>query len=102
MADIGAGHDLVPRGDIAEQGQQRIDLYGGEFAIAEFMARIDQLDADRTRVDVADATTGGHAGMQGALPLLDQPVDGAVLAEDVMGPDLGNGKRNRGVTGKRG
>src|SRR3546814_5236716 len=55
------------------------------------MARIDQLDADRTCVDVADATPVGHAGMPGALTFLDQPVDGAVLVEDVMGTDLGNG-----------
>src|SRR3546814_12478373 len=29
--------------------------------------------------------------MPGALTFLDQPVDGAVLVEDVMGTDLGNG-----------
>src|SRR3546814_9813182 len=92
MAYRGSVHNLLPRGDIAEKGQQRIDLYGGEFAIAEFMARIDQLDADRTCVDVADATPVGHAGMPGALAFLDQPVDGAILVEDVMGTALGHGE----------
>ena len=79
----------------AEIGPRRvmIDLHSeitaaiwrsGKSTIAEFVPRIDDLDADRARIDIGLAGPGRHAGVPGA-PLLRHALhDAAVLEHHVM------------------
>ena len=60
------------------------------------MAAIDDLDADRTGVDVLLAGPGGDAGVPGALGLGHALHDAAVLQHDVVGGDLGAGGAKAG------
>ena len=75
---------------VAECGQ-RPDLRFGKFAIAEFMPRIDQLDANGARIDVARPRPIGLARMPGAPRFRYMTVNGAVLVDGVMRRNLGVG-----------
>ena len=52
MANHMQGCDGVARHDLSRQGLQRGHLRLREGAIAEFVAGIDELDADRAAVDI--------------------------------------------------
>ena len=78
----------MPREDAARQRRQGGHLRGRKTAIAEFMAGIDDLDADRARVDVAMAAPGRDAGVPGAAVLRHQAEDAAVLLDHVMRADF--------------
>ena len=67
MADDIAAADPVPLLDVGDQRNQRRDLLVGKRAIAEFVARIDDLDPDARRIDVGDAAPARLARVPGAL-----------------------------------
>ena len=79
----------MTRQDLQRQLLQRPDLHLGKIAVAVFVTRIDQLDADRALVHADLAFPAGLAGVPGGLVLGDQLVDRAVLVDQVMGTDLG-------------
>ena len=104
MADHVAGRDGMARQHAVADGFQLADLGFGKFVIAEFMARIDQLDPDRARIDVGMAAPMGYPGVPGALPFVHQSVNVAVFVDQVMGRDLGLGvdvDMHLGVEGQR-
>src|SRR6476469_48002 len=55
MSDDVAARDTVTLNDVGNERDQRIDLRFRERPVAELVARIANLDADRSRVDVGDA-----------------------------------------------
>ena len=67
----------------AERDHRR-DLPQREVAVAEFVSRIDDFDADRTRIDVGFPGPGRHAGMPGAQLLRHALHDTAALEHHVM------------------
>ena len=67
----------------AEQGHGG-DLPPRKIRIAEIMPGIDDLDADRARVDVGVAAPDRYAGMPGAIGLLHELNDRAVLHHEIM------------------
>ena len=89
MADDMPHRDRMPGEDRAGQFLERPHLRVGKGAIAPFMARIDQFDADGDPVQVALALPEGDAGVPGA-PLLGHQGEGAAIFFDqVVGGDLG-------------
>ena len=80
---------LAAEHDAAAQRDHGGDLAQRKFRIAPVMAAIDDLDADRTGIDVFFAGPGRHAGMPGALGFRDALHDAAVFQHDVMGGDVG-------------
>ena len=86
MADDIAAADAVPLLDVGDQRDQRRDLLVGERAIAEFVAGIDDLDPDAGRIDVGDPAPVALAGVPGALVLVDQAEDRAILVDADNGP----------------
>ena len=75
---------LAAEHDAAAQRDHGGDLAQRKVRIAPVMAAIDDLDADRTGIDVFLAGPGRHAGMPGALGFRDALHDAAVLQHDVM------------------
>jgi hypothetical protein len=68
--DVGMGENVLRRDDVAEQdvaaeGDDPVDLPVGESPVAEFVARIDDLDADGARIDVGLAGPVRLAGVPG-------------------------------------
>jgi len=78
-----------PRADVGDEVDQGLDLRVGEGAIAELVARIDDLDADGDGVDVGLALPEALSGMPGAAFLRNQGEDAAVFLDHVVGADLG-------------
>src|SRR3954447_20024717 len=89
MADHIAAADPVSLLDVGNERDQRGDLLVGEFTITELMAGIDDLDPDARRVDVRNAAPTRFSRVPGALGLIVQPVNRAVLVDQVMGRDCG-------------
>src|SRR6266852_6451133 len=75
---------LAAEHDAAAQRDHGGDLAQREFRIAPVMAAIDDLDADRTGIDVLFAGPGRYAGMPGAFGFRDALHDAAVFQNDVM------------------
>jgi hypothetical protein len=63
----------------------------GEGAVAEFVARIDDLDADAAAVHAVDAAPVGEAGVPGAMLLGDHAQYPAVLLDQIMAGHAGFG-----------
>ena len=82
------GH-VAAEHDAAAQRDHGGDLAQRKVRIAPVMAAIDDLDADRTGIDVFLAGPGRHAGMPGALGFGHALHDAAVLQHDVMGGNVG-------------
>ena len=74
--------------DVAGEIEQRADLRLGKRFIAEFVARIDELDADRTAVDVALTRPIRDSRMPGAAFFRHVAIDAAVAIDRVMGGDF--------------
>ena len=91
MAQHAPGGNGVAGENAACQFDQRRDLRFGKGAIAEFMAGIDQLDADGAGIDVARAGPIGNARMPGAALFRHQRIDRAILVDHVMRRDFGGG-----------
>ena len=72
-------------GDAAAERDHRRDLRPAEIAIAEGMAGVHHLDADRQRVDVALAAPRAAAGVPGAIGLPHHLGDPPVLVHEVVG-----------------
>ena len=89
MAEHAMRRHLAAEHDAAAQRDHGGDLAQRKFRIAPVVAAIDDLDADRTGVDVLFAAPGRHAGMPGALGLRHALHDAAVLQHDVMRGDVG-------------
>jgi hypothetical protein len=79
------GRDGMSAEDLRGQRLERLHLRLGKRPIAAGMAGIDQLDADRARVDVGGASPGADPRMPGPPLLRHQPIDRAVLIDAVMG-----------------
>ena len=92
MADDVAAPYPVPLLDVGDQRDHRRHLLVGEGAVAELVARIDDLDPDAGRIDVGHPAPTGLAGMPGAVRLIHQPVDRAVLVDEIVGGDLRFGR----------
>ena len=95
--DIGMGEHAMRRHLAAQHDAPAQRDHGGDLAqrkirIAPVMAAIDDLDADRTGVDVFLAGPDRHAGMPGALGLRHALHDAAVFQHDVMCRDVGAGR----------
>ena len=94
--DIGMPHHIGARygvrlHDTRKQRHQRLELRVGKGAIAEFMPRMVELDADAGRIDVADTAPIAEAGMPGAAILGHQSRDLAHGRNQVMRRNLGLG-----------
>src|SRR5438552_4168590 len=87
MADDIPLFDFLAQDDVAAQHGDGFHLGGGKGTVAEFVAGIDDLDADRALVDVGMAAPTADAGMPGAAVLADQRIDRAVFLDDVMRTD---------------
>ena len=91
-----AGHDRFAQRD------HRRDLPQREVAVAEFVPRIDDFDADRARIDVGFPGPGRYAGMPGA-PLFRHALhDAAVLEHHVMRGHFAVGRAEPGERGLAG
>ncbi len=75
--------------DAAAQRDHRGGLAQRKIRITPVMAAIDDLDPDRTGIDVFLAGPGRHAGMPGAFGFQHALHDTAVLEHDVMRGDIG-------------
>src|SRR6478609_1681263 len=84
MPEHAVRRDLAAEHDAAAQRDHGGDLAQREVRIAPVMAAIDDLDADRTGIDVFLAGPGSDAGMPGALGFGDALHDAAVLEHDVV------------------
>ena len=82
---------LAAQHDAAAQCDHGGDLAQRKVRIAPVMAAIDDLDADRTGVDVFLAGPDRHAGMPGALGFRHALHDAAVFQHDVMRGNVGAG-----------
>ena len=74
LSNVMAAADAVARLDVGDERDQRRDLLVREIAIAEFVARIDDLDADTGTVDVADTTPARLASVPCAFFLVDEAI----------------------------
>ena len=83
---------LAAEHDATAQRDDGGDLAQRKFRIAPVVAAIDDLDADRTGIDVFFAGPGRHAGMPGALGFGDALHDAAVFQNDVMRRHVGAGR----------
>ncbi len=83
--------DVPTRTDAVKQANYRVDLRRREVAIAEFVAGIDDLDADRTAIDVGVALPERHAGVPGAALFGHQAIDLASFVDAIVRRDLGLG-----------
>src|SRR3546814_5700286 len=84
MADDIAARDRVPVLDQMDQPHHRRDLLGGKGDIAPFVPRIDDLDADARRIDVADPAPVRRARVPCALLFGHHMGDLPILADDIM------------------
>ena len=82
---------VAAKHDAAAQRDHGRDLAQRKIRIAPVVAAIDDLDPDRTGIDVVLAGPGRHAGVPGALALGHALHDAAVLQHDVMGRYVGAG-----------
>jgi hypothetical protein len=82
MADDAIRGDAPPREDIPAQRLHRLHLRFGERAVAPFVARIDDLDADRNGVERGLPHPVRHPGVPGAALFGHQPPNRAVLLDD--------------------
>lgn len=83
MADHMRTRDAQARGEIVEQGDERVDLRIGERAVAVVV----ELDADRGGIDVADGAPAARTRVPGATLVGDQLVQRAVGADEVVRAD---------------
>ena len=82
----------------ASSGSSASICCSGNGPVAEFVAGIDDLDADAGGVHVADAAPVGLAGMPGALVLGDHAQHLAVLGDQIMGRrPRASGSRSRAI-----
>ena len=88
MAEDAPGRDGMARQDLATQIGQRCPLRVGKGAIAEFVTGVLQLDPQRATIDIVLSRPVTYPGMPGASGLVHQPVEGAVLVDQIMGADL--------------
>ena len=86
---------ITPAGGMPQRAQDRVEqplerghLRLGERREAGERAGVGELDADRARVDVAAPGPAAGAGVPGALVLVDQAPDPAVLGDQVVRRDL--------------
>ena len=86
--DAGVG-DRPALADIRHQFDHRAHLNIGERPVAELVAGVDDLDADRATVDVALALPERLAGVPGAARLRHEGEDAAVLLDHIVGRDPG-------------
>src|ERR1044071_3615467 len=89
MADDAIGRDTPAGDDVAAQPLDRAHLRLREFAIAPFMARIDDLDPYRDVIQIVLAEPARDPGVKRAALLGYQPPDRAVLLDEIMRADLG-------------
>src|ERR1700681_652728 len=82
---------LAAKHDAAAQRDHGGDLAQRIFRIAPVVAAIDDLDADRTGIDVFFAGPGSHAGMPGTLGFRDALHDTAIFEDDVVRGNVGAG-----------
>lgn len=80
---------LAAQHDAAAQRDHGGDLAQREIRIAPVVAAVDDLDPDRTGIDVFLAGPARHAGMPGALALRHALHDAAVFQHDVMRRNVG-------------
>src|SRR3546814_5366515 len=81
---------------MARQDVERQQLHGGHLLrrkrpVAEPVYGIDDLDADRERIDVRDALPARNAGVPSAAGLRDELEDAAVLLDPVVNDHPGGG-----------
>jgi hypothetical protein len=81
---VAAKHDAAAQRDHGRDLPQRI------LRIAPIVPAIDDLDTDRTGIDVVLAGPGRDAGMPGAFGLRHALHDAAVLQDDIMRRDVGS------------
>ncbi len=77
-----------------------VDLGVRERAVAEFVAGIDDLDADRDGIHIGLALPIGDPGMPGAALLRHQAIDAAILLDQVVAGDarrIGVGQAGQGL-----
>src|SRR5208282_4023171 len=90
MPEHACARDRVAREDVLGERLECGDLRLGEIAVAELVARVDELDADRARVDVARTRPEALARVPGAPFLRDEAIAGAVLVDEVMAAHPGS------------
>src|SRR6185437_7207086 len=81
MADDARGRDGVAGDDLLRDVDEGGDLFVRKRNISEFMARIDEFDADGARIDVARTRPIGNARMPGAPVLRHMAIDAPVAAD---------------------
>src|SRR6185312_12694852 len=91
MADHETRRNMPAGDDSARQFLDRGDLPVGKRAVAEFVAGIDDLDADGMGVDVAPPGPETFPGMPGAALLRHETPHRAVFLNDIMRADPGDG-----------
>src|SRR6266851_7732181 len=84
MREHTMGRHLAAEHDAAAQRDHGGDLTQRKFRIAPVMALVDDLDADRTGIDVFLTAPECHAGMPGAFGFRDALNDAAVFPHDIM------------------
>jgi hypothetical protein len=89
MGEYAISADTMPRDDVMTERDNGLDLLRREVPIAEVMAGIDDLDADRARIDVGRAFPGRGPGMLGAARFGHELHDATVLENEIVARDLG-------------
>src|SRR6267378_7052112 len=84
MPEHAMGRHLAAEDDAAAQRDHGGDLAQRKLRITPVMAAIDDLDADRTGIDVLFAGPGRRAGMPGAFGFRNGLNDAAVFQHDIM------------------
>src|SRR5204863_7097138 len=75
--------DMASPDDVAAERDDGIDLRVGKIAIAEFVPRVDDLDADGARIDVGRAFPRSGASVPGALRFRHHLDDATVLIDEI-------------------
>ena len=87
--------NVAARHDVAAERDDGVDLRIGKIAVAEFMSRIDDLDADRARVDIGDAFPRRSAAVPGAPRFRHELIDAAVFVDEIVRGDFAAGSVSR-------
>src|SRR5262245_30697542 len=77
--------NAVPPGDAAAEPNYGLNLIGEKVTVAENVSGIDDLDADRRRIDVGPSSPRTFSGMPCAVALAHHLRDPAVLMNEVVG-----------------
>jgi hypothetical protein len=90
MREHAVGADVMALDDVAAQRDHGIDLGVRKIGIAEAVAAVADLDADRARIDVGLVFPARDAGVPGPARLWHELPDLAALVDDVMARHLGD------------